>query len=192
MGCGIVLLFLLLIDLLFGGKLWQTIKSQFIETPTPSAPKIAFVSNRDGNMEIYTMNSDGTGLINLTNSPSHEYWPQWSPDLSKITFHLYEANDDKRENADIYVMNADGTNRIRLTHELTSQKFPSWSPAGTMIVFCSNQGGNYDIYTMHNDGSQITDDPGKDYYPMWSPKSDEIVFESDRTGNNDIYIMKKD
>lgn len=194
-GCGTVLLFLLLIGFLFGDKLLQTIKSQFIETPTLSVPRITFVSNRDGNMEIYTMNIDGTGLINLTHSPSHEYWPQWSPDFKRIAFHVYEAKDNARENADIYIMSADGTNWIRLTHQTASEKFPSWSPNGTMIVFCSNQAGNYDIYTMHNDGSQIkqiTDDPGKDYFPMWSPKNDEILFESDRTGNNDIYIMKVD
>ena len=76
--------------------------------------KIAFVSTRDGNHEIYVMNADGTNLINLTNHPTAaDQHPSWSPDGRKIAFHSYRDG-----NSEIYVMNADGANPIRLTNHV--------------------------------------------------------------------------
>ena len=40
---------------------------------------IAFLSDRDGNGEIYVMNADGTGQKNLTNNPALDWFPVWSP-----------------------------------------------------------------------------------------------------------------
>lgn len=45
----------------------------------PRLGQIAFMSNRDGNVEIYLMNADGTGLINLTNNPTEDWYPAWRP-----------------------------------------------------------------------------------------------------------------
>ena len=73
--------------------------------------KIAFVSNRDGNYEIYVMNSDGTGQTRLTHDPGEDTWPVWSPDGRRIAF-----ASDRDGNYEIYVMNADGTNQTRLTN----------------------------------------------------------------------------
>ena len=46
---------------------------------SPDGSKIAFGSNRDGNDEIYVMNADGSGQVNLTNSPAFDYAPVWRP-----------------------------------------------------------------------------------------------------------------
>src|SRR3954451_13085105 len=48
--------------------------------------KIAFTSSRDGNSEIYSMNSDGSGGVGLANGPGKYGAPAWSPDGSKILF----------------------------------------------------------------------------------------------------------
>ena len=48
--------------------------------------KIAFVSNRDGNAEIYAMNADGTGQISLTNNPAGDFTPRWSFNGRKMAF----------------------------------------------------------------------------------------------------------
>ena len=78
-------------------------------TPAPCG-KIAFISNRDGNDEIYVMNADGSNQTRLTNNPAM-IRPSFSPDGSKIAF---VSNRDG--NYEIYVMNADGSNQTRLTN----------------------------------------------------------------------------
>ncbi|MHC4335208.1 MAG: TolB family protein [Planctomycetota bacterium] len=66
--------------------------------------KIAFVSERDGNSEIYVMNADGSAQKNLTNNPASDEAPNWSPDGKMIAFASFRDG-----NYEIYVMNADGS-----------------------------------------------------------------------------------
>src|SRR5437899_2073196 len=75
--------------------------------------KIAFTSNRDGNVEIYVMNADGTGVTRLTNSVGYDQDPAWSPDGTQIAF--ASTRDDGPPFYEIYLMNADGTGARRLT-----------------------------------------------------------------------------
>jgi hypothetical protein len=150
--------------------------------------KIAFSSNRDGNYEIYVINTDGSGLTRITNHPANDHWPTWSPDGRQIAF----TRDD---HWDIYVINADGSNEVRLTdgHD------PVWSPDGQQIAFASARDGNLEIYTMNVDGSGLTRltnhlDPDED--PTWSPNGQQIAFTSHRDASSwnawDLYVMNAD
>ncbi|NIW93873.1 MAG: hypothetical protein GWN20_13550, partial [Phycisphaerae bacterium] len=47
---------------------------------------LAYVSNLDGNEELFIINTDGTNPINLTNTHSYESYPKWSPDGTKLAF----------------------------------------------------------------------------------------------------------
>src|SRR5204862_420904 len=111
--------------------------------------KIVFSSNRDGNFEIYAMNTDGTGATRLTNHAAADISPAWSPDGSKIVF---ASNRDG--NFEIYVMNADGSAPLRLTNNPAVEGEPGWSPDSGKIVFCSNRDGlfNSEVYVMNADG----------------------------------------
>src|SRR5947209_96249 len=91
--------------------------------------KIAFVSDRDGNQEIYAMNPDGTGSKNLTNNPSSDFDPAWSPDGTRLAF---TSNRDGYNQ--IYVMAADGSGVTRLDNGGDGSN-PTWSPDGTKIAF---------------------------------------------------------
>lgn len=156
--------------------------------------KIAFVSDRDGNDEIYVMNTDGSNQTNLTNSPKMDWYPDWSPDGKRIIFGSYTHRTNP-DDEDIYIMDADGANLKRLTNTpLGWSDFASWSPDGTKIVFCSDPDGTQqDIYIMNADGSgitQVTNDPEPDYYPDWSPVGSRIVYLSvDPVDNCEIYII---
>ncbi|MCM3871297.1 MAG: carboxypeptidase regulatory-like domain-containing protein, partial [Pyrinomonadaceae bacterium] len=112
---------------------------------SPTLPdKIAFDTTRDGNLEIYSMNADGTNQTRLTVNSALDFKPSWSPDRSKIAF-----TSSRSGNGDIYVMNADGTNQTRLTSNSAIEDDASWSPDGTKIAFWSNRDGNPEIYVMN-------------------------------------------
>ncbi len=161
-------------------------------TPIPPAVegRIAFYSNRDGNDEIYVMNTDGTGQIRLTNNPASERMPSWSSDGERIAF---ESNRDG--NDEIYVMNIDSTSQTRLTNNPTNDWAPVWSPDSQCIAFISDRYGDLEIYVMNTDGSgmtYLTDNHADDWLPSWSPDGTRIVFQSDRDGNHEIYVMNAD
>jgi Tol biopolymer transport system component len=73
--------------------------------------------------EIYVIRSDGEGLVNLTNSPSHEYGPAWSPDGTKIAF---TRTENPAERPQIHVMNADGSGAVNISRNDYEDSFPSW------------------------------------------------------------------
>src|SRR5262245_21919585 len=102
--------------------------------------KIAFTSKRDGNLEIYVMNADGTNPVRLTNNPADDFGAVFSPDGSKIAF--TSTRDGGEENWGIFVMNADGSNQTRLTDNTARNSFPSWSPDGSKISFTSSRDGD--------------------------------------------------
>lgn len=79
---------------------------------SPDGSKIVFQSNRDGQYEIYVMNTDGTGQTRLTNNAAWDTAPAWSPDGTKI---LFTSLRDGAMSPALYVMNANGSNQTRVT-----------------------------------------------------------------------------
>ncbi|MBI3243694.1 MAG: PD40 domain-containing protein [Chloroflexi bacterium] len=152
---------------------------------------IAFVSERDGNPEIYRMALDGSGLVRLTFTEAEDRSPGWSPDGRWIAF-LSRRDGDP----DIHLMTADGTQRQSLTRDPAFDEFPAWSPNGEWILFDSNRSGRYQIYRMHPNGSdltQVADAPADDAVADWSPTGEQIVFESRRESDQyQIYVMNAD
>src|SRR5205823_5669879 len=100
---------------------------------------IAFVSTRDGNPEIYTMDADGSHQTRLTNHSARDLFPSWSPDGTKIAF---QSDRDKfggvqESQPNIFVMDADGSNVTQLTTSGNALQ-PDWSPDGTKIAYITN------------------------------------------------------
>ena len=127
--------------------------------------QIAFVSDRNGNPEIYVMNINGKNQRRLTKNRSDDWSPSWSPDGKRIVFS--SRRDGNRE---IYVMDADGGNQQRLTNNRHPDGSPSWSPDGKHIVFSSQRDGNGEIYVMDADGDnqrRRTRHGGHDDAPAW-------------------------
>lgn len=150
--------------------------------------EIAFVSERDGNAEIYVMNAGGGAAPRrLTTDLAADVHPSWSPNGERIAF-----VSERDGNAEIYVMNADGGAQQRLTNNPAFDGFPSWSPDGTRIAFVSERDGSPDIYVMNVDGGgvqRLTSDPNSDSLPAWKPGGSAIAFVAGRDGNGEIYVM---
>lgn len=166
------------------------------ETPQPTAlplnGTLAFVSTRDGNPEIYTLNLADNQLTRLTNDPATEAQPSWSPDGQQIAF---ASNRDG--NFEIYVMNADGTGLVNLTNDPSDDFDPAWAMDNSRIAFVSNRDGNNEIYLMNPDGTSlynVTNNSANDSQPSWFIKGGflptlQIAFQSDRDNNSEIYAI---
>jgi Tol biopolymer transport system component len=108
---------------------------------------IVFESNRDGNWEIYRMNSDGSNQVNLTRNKADDVWPVWSSDGERIAF-----VSERDGNKNIYIMNWDGTELLQLTDSPADDEDPFWSPDGKKLAFVSTRDGNFEIYVVGIDG----------------------------------------
>ncbi len=152
---------------------------------------IAFTSNRDGNSEVYTMRTTGSGLRRLTNHVLIDTSPTWSPDGSQIAY-----VSDRSGNPHVYVMNSDGTGSRRLTPLPKSyEDSPNWSPRGDRIAFVMSSDWGFDIVTASPVGDDIvilTFGQGSNENPCWSPDGLRILFASNRTGVKQLFIMNWD
>jgi len=157
---------------------------------SPDGSRIAFVSDRDGNREIYVMNADGTNPVNLTRHVAEDWTPAWSPDGRYIAFSSFRDS-----NWELYVMRSDGSEVTRLTENVFADYSPSWSPDGTKLAYVSDRDGNLEIYTKPLDSpieTRITNNPATDQSPAWSPNGMFIAFASYRDGNMEIYVANAD
>ena len=150
--------------------------------------RIAFSSEVGRATDIFTINPDGTGAVDLTpDSAAFDNRPSWSPDGSRITFTSTRDGDPE-----IYVMNADGTGVQRLTTSAGVDTSASWSPDGTRIVFASDRTGDVELFTMNADGSQVerlTFEPGLDVWPKYSPDGTQIAFTGIRGTTSAVYTI---
>ncbi len=157
---------------------------------------IAFASERDGNEEIYVMDSDGGNQRNVTCNPASDFSPAWSLDGKKIAF-----SSSRDGNEEIYVMDSDGYNVERLTYNLDWDMNPAWSPDGKKIAFSSIRDNEWDIYVMNIEegttknltkASESNLQPHPSYLrPTWSPDGKKIAFEVFKI-YPDIYVMDSD
>lgn len=148
--------------------------------------KIVFVSNRDGNDELYMMDYDGANQTRLTFNTIRDYMPAWSIDGRKIAYTSY-----KNDAAGLYLLNLDEGKYAAVSTRGVNFS-PSFSFDGRKIAFCSTMDGNSEIYVADSDGRNIkrlTFNSAIDTSPTWSPTNREIAFTSDRGGTPQIYIM---
>ncbi|MEO0563640.1 MAG: PKD domain-containing protein, partial [Chloroflexota bacterium] len=159
-----------------------------VQVPAPN-PQIAFISERDGNREVYVMNADGTNQVRITNNGAQDSQPDWS------------GNDELAfvRDGSIHVASSDGSNERVLSADggttPLAGNFPRWSPDSSRILFTSEQDGNSEVYVINADGSgqtRLTTSDTEDTQADWSPDGSRILFVSARDGNREIYVMNAD
>lgn len=177
--------------------------TDFGPTWTPDGQRVAFSSDRDSpsgspsiDMDIFAMNVNRTGLIQLTNAPGQQRQPAWSPDGSNIAF-----SSDEGGRSSIWTMEADGAPKTRLTDLLSAELFPTWSPDSQWVLFSTDRDGTHELQAVHVE--RLTSQPATrrdnlndpDFFkaqPSWSPDGKFVVFRMKRDNNTDLYMMNFD
>lgn len=171
---------------------------------SPDGARLAFVSDRDGNEEVYVLELADRSVRQLTRTattragtPVSNRAPAWSPDGTMLAF---TSSRDGGE-AEVYLMAADGSGPRRLTRTeaYVVDHEPDWSPDGRYVVFSSNRYGddNTEILRVRADGSGLvrlteTADGVSDNAPQYSPDGTRILFSSTAKGQHDLVTMAAD
>jgi len=177
---------------LMGHRMSDEVVKMFGETPFFQT-KISFISNRDGNWELYMMDYDGHNQTRLTYNETMDYMPAWSADGRMIAYSAYRG-----DKATLWLYSIFEGQRTLIFDQGTTYS-PSFSPDGRRIAFCSTaEDGSGDIYIARLSGSdssevsqvrRLTFTNSVETAPTWSPTSRQIAFTSDRGGTPQIYIM---
>jgi TolB protein len=152
--------------------------------------KIAFVSRRGGNKEIWVMDYDGANQHQVTRLGTIALGPKFSPDASRIAFSALRGNWE-------IMMYSLVLNRMVTFPRLGSMNTsPTWAPDGLKIAFSSSRTGDPEIFLANADGTslkRITNFRGPDVSPVFNPKGGaQIAWVSGQTGLPQIWIMEAD
>jgi Tol biopolymer transport system component len=108
---------------------------------SPDGKRVAFSSNRSGQMEIWVGDEAGGSLVQLTRFEEFSGSPQWSPDGQSIAFDRH-----MKTGWHIFVMASDGGQVRQLTSDDGDEVIPNWSRNGDSIYYASNRTGRYEIW----------------------------------------------
>ena len=158
-------------------------------TAAAAPDKILF----ERNLDIYSMNPDGTGETLLTMYGTD---PAYSPDGTKIVYH---CGDNDQNNA-ICVMNADGTDVQAITDNVYDDFDPVWSPDGTRIAFTRMEPGGSRIFVVNPDGTgaaplfgDVSAD-ARQHSPAFSPDGTRVAYSEggDWGAPSTVYVRAAD
>ena len=159
---------------------------------------LAFQSDRDEKSgEIYLMNLESKNIIRLTNNNLYEESPCFSSNGKKILFtrQIKEKKDTLEvSNGEIFIMDLKTKKEIRLTNKDGFDSGAKFSPNQKQIAFYGKDEitGNYDIFIMNADGTNLTNltnDVLEDYSPTWSPEGSWLAFTRGNAENYDVWII---
>ncbi|HLY60443.1 MAG TPA: hypothetical protein VKV95_06715 [Terriglobia bacterium] len=171
-------------------------------TLSADGKKIVFTSSRDGDLEIYTMKSDGTGAQRLTHQLGYDGGPFFSPDGKWIVYRAHHPTEPAEvarykellaqdlvepTQMDLYVMRSDGSGQRQITSLPGASFGPYFFPDNNRIIFASNyqhpSSSEFELYAVNRDGQkmeQVTFAEGFTAFPQFSIDGKKLVFASNR------------
>jgi Tol biopolymer transport system component len=157
-----------------------------------SSARIAFMSDRDGNWDIYIMDRDGSNVQNLTNSPAREGIPIHAPGQDKLIF----ASDQDGPMLDVFSIDLDGSNITNITQTSDSNELPlAWSPNGEYVVYASDQDGISQIFLVEPTGTRLlnlTERDAAQSFDDWSAETNQFILTTASALGPAIFITDLD
>ncbi len=173
-------------------------------TVAPNGKRIIFTSTRDGDIELYSMNLEGSDVKRLTHTPGYDGGAYYSPDSQMIVWRASRFDTPKEledyqsllkqglvrpSKMEIWIAKADGSEARQVTRNGKANFAPFFTKDGTKIIFASNmddpRGRKFELYLIGLDGGRIervTYGGEFDSFPMFSPDGKRIVWASNRNG----------
>ena len=137
--------------------------------------RIAFMSERDGNWEVYIMDRNGNNAINLTNDPGDDGLPLHVAGQGRLAF----VSDRDTQGLDIFLMNLDGSNITKIGDVPDSNNIPiGWSPDGKYLAIDSNRGGVSEVFLIEVDGEGLINLTERDEarrFDNWAPGANRFI-----------------
>ena len=155
---------------------------------SPDGHRLAFVSTRDGNPEIYVADARTGEVRRLTRDLGRaDRRPAWAPGGRSIAW-----QSGRPGAADLYVMRADGFRKRLLVGGPGDDAEPTWSPDARRLAFSSNRGGRRQLWVVAAGGGEpqlLASLPGRAWSPSWSPGGGRIAFARESAGNSDLWVI---
>lgn len=166
--------------------------------------RVIFTSTRDGDLELYSANADGSDLKRLTNTPGYDGGAYFTPSCEEIVWRASRPTGDalkdyqrllkeglvRPSQLELYMAKADGSEVRQLTQNGAANFGPYPTPDASGVIFSTNVGASpreFDLQLVSRDGgplTQITFTTGFDGFPMFSPDGRYLVFASNRAGDD--------
>ncbi len=183
-------------------------------TVSPRGDRMIFTSSRDGDLDLYSMKTDGSDVVRLTQEIGYDGGAFFSADGQKIVYRAHHPADSagkadflellrnglvRPSVMELFIMNADGSGKKQITDFKAASFAPYFHPDGNSLVFASNmkdpKGRNFDIFSIKTDGTnlkQITFNDSFDGFPVFTSDGKKLVFSSNRNarrpGETNIFI----
>ncbi len=154
---------------------------------SPDGRRVVFAGSRDGLLDLYVMNVDGSDLQQITSDSAEDRNPTWTPDGTRLLFDRTEI--DPRGRPVLMLMEAEGSGRKQLRVDASEA---DWSPDGLRVAF-TGSGTLEGIYVMDHDGSDLANIAVDDEGPRWAPDGASLAFTRPLPGStNAVGVMHAD